>query len=105
MIRKEAQMLAKLDHHFIASFLDVGHDNNNEPNIMMEYIEGETLFTYLKANPLPPELARVYSTLDEAKSYAEKHGVVHGDISLNNVLVDKYGNANIIDFDIATYSS
>jgi serine/threonine-protein kinase len=101
MIRKEAQVLAQLDHHYIASFIDVGNDNNDEPNIMMEYIEGQTLFSYLKTEPNSTALSQVYATLEEAKVYVEKQGVIHGDISLNNVLVDNNGNANIIDFDIA----
>jgi serine/threonine-protein kinase len=104
MIKKEAQILAQLDHHFIASFLDIGHDNNNEPNIMMEYIQGQTLYAFLKTEPEKTVLSQVYKTLDEVKTYVEKQGVTHGDISLNNVLVDKNNNANIIDFDIATYS-
>lgn len=103
MVKKEAQILAQLDHHFIASFLDIGHDDNGEPNIMMEYIEGQTLFSFLKTDPEPSTLSHIYTTLDEAKTYAEKQGIIHGDISSNNVLVDTKGNANIIDFDIAQY--
>jgi len=105
MIKKEAQILAKLDHHYIASFIDIGHDDNDEPNIMMEYIAGQTLFSYLKTTPDTIALAHVYSTLAEATTYAERQGVFHGDISQNNVLVDIHGNANVIDFDIATYNN
>jgi len=105
MIKKEAQILAKLDHHFIASFIDIGHDNNEEPNIMMEYIAGQTLFRYLKTAPDTIALAHVYSTLAEATAYAESQGVIHGDISPNNVIVDEQGNANIIDFDVAIYNA
>ena len=104
MIKKEAQILSKLDHHYIASFIDIGHDDHEEPNIMMEYIEGLTLYSYLKAKPNTDELARVYSTLDEATAYAESQGIIHGDISQNNVIIDNNGNANIIDFDMATYN-
>lgn len=104
MIKKEAQILSKLDHHYIASFIDIGHDDHEEPNIMMEYIEGQTLFSYLKTKPNTDEVAHVYSTLDEATVYAENQGIIHGDISQNNVIVDINGNANIIDFDMATYS-
>ncbi|MBA6349906.1 protein kinase domain-containing protein [Colwellia sp. BRX8-9] len=103
MIKKEAQILAQLDHHYIASFIDIGHDDNCEPNIMMEYVQGQTLHSFLKTKPDETVLSQVYETLDNAKAYAEKQGVTHGDISLNNVLVDKNGNANIIDFDIAQY--
>ncbi|AAZ27876.1 protein kinase domain-containing protein [Colwellia psychrerythraea] len=105
MIKKEAQILAQLDHHYIASFIDIGYDDNGEPNIMMEYVQGQTLFAFLKTKPDETVLSQVYATLDEAKGYVVKQGVTHGDISLNNVLVDKNGNANIIDFDIAQYKT
>jgi serine/threonine-protein kinase len=61
------------------------------------------LFSFLKTKPTDVALADVYKTLNEARAYAEKQGVMHRDISLNNVLVDTSGNANIIDFDIAEY--
>ncbi|MFT6329371.1 MAG: serine/threonine-protein kinase [Bermanella sp.] len=101
MLKKEAQILSKLDHHHIASFIDIGYDDIGEPHIMMEYIEGQTLFSFLKKKVDEKTLSRIYITLDEALDYAGKQGVIHGDISQNNVLIDKNGNANIIDFDIA----
>lgn len=100
-IKKEAQILANLDHHHIVSFLDIGFDDNGEPHIMMEYIEGETLFKFLKNKPSQPAISQAYSTLNKVKTYISSQGVEHGDINPNNVLVDNYGNANIIDFDLA----
>ncbi|GLR69444.1 serine/threonine protein kinase [Agaribacter marinus] len=104
MVTKEAQILATLDHHLIATFLDIGHDDHQEPNIMMEYIEGQTLFAFLRNENNPQALEKVHKTLNEAKDYLKRKGIVHGDINHNNVLVDNNGCANIIDFDIATYA-
>lgn len=103
MLQKEAQILADLDHHHIASFIDIGHDNSEEPNIMMEYIEGITLYEFLNTTPKDKAKHQVNTTLLAAIEYAKSKGVEHNDISKNNVLIDKQGNANIIDFDIASY--
>lgn len=101
-IKGEAQILEKLDHQHIASFIDVGFDETGEPNILMEYIAGETLHRFLQSNPEPKTLKKIEHTFRQALAHAESKGVKHGDISLNNVLVDHDGNANIIDFDIAS---
>lgn len=100
-IKKEAQILATIDHHFIASFLDIGRDDKGEPNLMMEYIEGVTLSEFLKSKPSSQSLEQVNSSLNEALSYLRNNGIEHLDLSQRNVLVDKNGNANIIDFDLS----
>jgi len=105
MIKKEAQILANLDHQFIASFIDIGHDNHQEPNIMMEYINGITLFEFLNSGPSEVAKEQVNQTLNSAIAHAKEQGIEHGDLSKNNVLVDINGNANIIDFDIASYTT
>jgi serine/threonine-protein kinase len=101
MIKKEAQLLANLDHQFIASFIDIGLDNHQEPNIMMEYIDGITLYQFLQSQPSEHEKNKVNETLKIAIEHANSKGIEHGDLSKNNVLVDREGNANIVDFDIA----
>lgn len=103
MLQKEAQILADLDHHHIASFIDIGYDSNQEPNIMMEYIDGITLYEFLNSTPKDKAQQQVNASLFAAITYAKSKGVEHNDLNKNNVLVDKQGNANIIDFDIATY--
>lgn len=102
MIKKEAQLLAKLDHQFIASFIDIGLDNHQEPNIMMEYIDGITLYQFLQSQPSEHEKNQVNATLKTAIEHAKNKGIEHGDLSENNVLVDRDGNANVVDFDIAS---
>ncbi|AAZ24449.1 protein kinase domain-containing protein [Colwellia psychrerythraea] len=104
MIKKEAQILADLDHHHIASFIDISHDNHQEPNIMMEYIDGITLYEFLNTSPSEEAKEQVNTSLKAAIEHAKSKGVEHGDLSKNNVLVDINGNANIVDFDIANFS-
>jgi len=105
MIKKEAQILADLDHHHIANFIDISHDDHQEPNIMMEYIGGITLYEFLNTSPSEEAKEQVNTSLKSAIEHAKSKGIEHGDLSKNNVLVDTNGNANIVDFDIASYTS
>jgi len=105
MIKKEAQILADLDHHHIASFIDISHDDHQEPNIMMEYIDGITLYEFHHTSPSEEAKEQVNTSLKSAIEHAKSKGIEHGDLSKNNVLVDTNGNANIIDFDMASYTS
>ncbi|MBA6356634.1 MULTISPECIES: protein kinase domain-containing protein [unclassified Colwellia] len=104
MIKKEAQLLANLDHQFIASFIDIGHDDHQEPNIMMEYINGITLYEFLNSSPSEAAKNKVDETLKTAIAHAKSKAITHGDLTKNNVLVDINGNANIVDFDIANFT-
>lgn len=101
-IKKEANILAQLDHPYIANFVDIGYDQEGEPNIMLEYIEGQSLFKYLQTDPDPNEIKRINQDIQEVKNYMYKLGVSHGDISVNNVIIGLDGKPNIIDFDLAT---
>src|SRR5215472_11338364 len=44
--RRERQILARLDHPFIARLLDGGATDNGVPYFVMEYVDGQPLTTY-----------------------------------------------------------
>jgi len=44
--RKERQILASLDHPHIARLLDGGTTDDGLPYFLMEYIEGQPLYSY-----------------------------------------------------------
>src|SRR6476661_7234873 len=100
--RKERQILAALDHPHIAGLLDGGTTEDGLPYFVMEYIEGQPLYSYCDNNKLNiTERLKLFRSICDAVHYAHQKQVVHRDIKPSNVLVTSEGTAKLLDFGIA----
>src|SRR5882724_956215 len=100
--RKERQILASLDHPHIARLLDGGTTDDGLPYFLMEYIEGQPLYSYCDNHRLSiAERLNIFRELCDAVHYAHQKQVVHRDIKPSNVLVTSDGVAKLLDFGIA----
>ena len=100
--RKERQILAALDHPHIALLLDGGTTDDGLPYFVMEFIEGQPLYSYCDANRLGiAERLRLFRAICDAVHYAHQKQVVHRDIKPSNVLVTSEGVPKLLDFGIA----
>jgi WD40 repeat protein/serine/threonine protein kinase len=85
--RKEAELLASLQHPNIVQIFDVG-EHDGAPYFAMEYVAGGNLAERLAAGPLAPRAAAAMTrTLAEAVHAAHSAGVVHRDLKPANVLI------------------
>src|SRR5437588_327572 len=115
MFLNEARLAAQLDHPNIVQIFDLGEANGNY-FIAMEFIDGPNLRSVAKraaelGELLPtPEVARIVAHAAGGLHYAHElrdpHsrqplGLVHRDISPDNVLVHKNGSVKVVDFGIA----
>jgi tRNA A-37 threonylcarbamoyl transferase component Bud32 len=106
-VLQEARLASSLDHAYICRIYDVGTPNGKgedrtPPYIAMEYIEGTSLAERLEAGPLDAHtLVRLGMQICDALAYAHDLGVVHGDISAANVLVNEECEAKLVDFGCA----
>lgn len=104
--RYERQILAGLDHPYIARLLDAGATEDGRPYLVMERAEGEAITAYAERHGLPL-LARLdlFEGTVEAVRYAHRRLVVHRDLKPSNILVatDEDGTPRIklLDFGIA----
>jgi serine/threonine protein kinase len=99
----EARAAAALSHPGIATVYDVSGEAE-EPTLVMELVQGETLSALLKRDgPLPPEAAAGLAVeVAEALYHAHQQGIVHRDVKPANVIVESgSGRARLIDFGIA----
>lgn len=101
LLRKEAQVLAKLNHPNIATV----HEFNCQGGVdflAMELIQGRSLREVLKAGPLAEkEIQRLGMQLLEALAVAHEHGVVHCDLKPANIMITPDGRLKILDFGLA----
>lgn len=105
---KEARTLAKFSNlPGIVSVRDFFEDNHTS-YIIMEYLEGETLKTYLKRNGgvLPPmQVASLLEPVVKALAEVHKQGIIHRDISPDNMMILPNGNMKLLDFGAAREQS
>ena len=99
---REAQAAARFSHPNIVNVYDVGTDGDRH-YIVMEYIRGPNLKELIRRQgPFSVDGAIfIISQVASALDYAHQRGLVHRDIKPQNILVDRDGNAKVVDFGIA----
>ena len=98
--RKEARRLRKLNNPHIVHVHDL-FDENGTTYYVMDYIEGESLSERLKRTGKPLAEADVMLLLPQLLDALEcihNEGIWHLDLKPANIMVDKRGNAVLIDF-------
>ncbi|HEY0380430.1 MAG TPA: protein kinase [Pyrinomonadaceae bacterium] len=100
--RNERQILASLDHPYIARLLDGGTTEDGLPYFVMEYIEGLPIYRFCDERNLGiTERLRLFRQVCDAVHYAHRHLVIHRDIKPGNILVTAEGVPKLLDFGIA----
>ena len=109
--RREAQSAAGLNHPTIVGVYDTGEDHRTEPTgeevtipyIVMEYVEGDTLRSFISAeNPMSEQRAcAIMGGVLGALQYSHDAGIVHRDIKPGNIMITKNNEVKVMDFGIA----
>lgn len=105
---EEAQNMAKFNtHQNIVNVYDF-FEENLTAYIVMEFLDGITYKEYMKHldGPVDIESAiEITNAVLEALSEVHRSGILHRDISPDNVFMTKDGKVNLIDFGAARFSS
>ncbi len=100
--RHELKVARQISHRNVCRMYDLGEAGDSH-FITMEYVLGEDLRSLLKRIGRLPENKALVIARQVADGLAEAHhlGVVHRDLKPGNIMVDREGNAKIMDFGIA----
>lgn len=99
--RREALALAALQHENIIAVHDL-QEKFGRTYLIMEYVDGVTLETILRAGPLPIDIALLVGAgVAAALEHAHFRRVIHRDIKPGNVMLSRTGQVKLTDFGIA----
>ncbi len=99
--RREAQLLASLNHPNIAAIHGFEEDNGTH-FLVLELVEGDTLADRVKRGAIQVEESlKLALQIAEALEAAHEKGVIHRDLKPANVKVTPDGKVKVLDFGLA----
>ena len=98
---REAKTASKLQHPGITTIYEFGVQNDL-PYLVMECIEGKTLKENLIHGPLPlRQVLEIAIQIADALIVAGEKGVIHRDLTAENIMLTDRGQVKILDFGLA----
>jgi serine/threonine protein kinase len=102
---REARAVAALDHPNVCTVYEVG-EHEGRPYIVMQFVEGETLFDRLRqARMSSSEVLDVATQVVAALDEAHSHGIIHRDVKPMNIMLTPRGQVKVLDFGLAKFTS
>ncbi|MBU3156100.1 serine/threonine-protein kinase [Clostridium estertheticum] len=103
-ILTEANILKNLNHPGIRKIIDTFYSNNNL-YMVQDYVDGQTLKEYVKANGIIQieKICRIVSDLCDIIGYLHNQNpvIIYRDIKPSNIMIMKSGKVVLIDFGIS----
>src|SRR5947209_8903478 len=99
--KREAQLLASLNHPHIGAIYGF-EDADNVPALVLELVEGDTLYDRVRRGPLPlPGALAVAKQIADALDAAHRAGIIHRDLKPSNIKITADGVVKVLDFGLA----
>ncbi|MDC0684547.1 serine/threonine protein kinase [Sorangium atrum] len=100
---REAQAVNRFQHPGVVEIRDIDVTEDGAPFLVMELLDGESLADRLQrlGNIEMGEMLRLMDELLDVLGAAHEQGIIHRDIKLDNLFVEKTGRLKVLDFGIA----
>ncbi|MBX9721292.1 MAG: serine/threonine protein kinase, partial [Candidatus Obscuribacterales bacterium] len=108
---QESRAVSSLHHENIVSLYDFGLTDDGRPFLVMDYLEGTSLFDLIKTNGAlePMRAVNIFKQVCEALNHAHQKGIVHRDIKPGNIVLQSEDGtedkAKLVDFGLAKIMS
>ena len=104
--RREARIATELKHPNIVEVFDFYEDDDGQPCMVMEYLEGEDLAEHLEREQRLPlmQLVTIIEQVADALTAAHTSGIVHRDLKPANIYLLRTGDGllvKLLDFGIS----
>ena len=104
--RQERQILAGLQHPYIARLLDGGVTPGGDLYLAMEFVDGVPIHRYCHEHKLTtPQRLELLLGVCEAVQFAHQNLIVHRDLKPDNIFVAADGTPRLLDFGTAKLMS
>jgi len=102
LFSNELKFARKIAHRNVCKMYDLGEEKGTH-YITMEYVPGEDLKSMIKmmGQLSPGQSIFIAKHVCEGLAEAHRLGITHRDLKSSNIMIDKHGNARIMDFGIA----
>ena len=102
--KRESRMVASLNHPAIVPVYDFG-ETNEQPYLVMRYMEGGSLRERLRQAPLSLAIvATILNQIAPALDTTHSHNIIHRDLKPSNILFDNDNKAYLADFGLAKFA-
>ena len=100
-VRREIIILRKMSHENIVK-LKYAFEDSRKIHLVLEFVGELSLQSYIKSKPIKKldeeEAKRLFKQVISAINYCHAKNIVHRDIKLENILLDKNHDVKIIDY-------
>ena len=100
-LRREAQLLARLEHPGIVPVHDAGTLPDGRVFYVMKHVRGARLDAWARQGQSLPARLRLFQKVCGAVAFAHAQGVIHRDLKPDNIMVGEFGEAVVMDWGVA----
>ncbi|MBN1506401.1 MAG: protein kinase [Sedimentisphaerales bacterium] len=98
-LRREARLLAKLNHPNIATLFQGPEEAEGIIYLVLEYIAGQNLAAHIRGGRLSlAEALSIATQTATAVAAAHAHGIIHRDLKPGNIMITPLGHVKVLDF-------
>ena len=100
-LRREARILARLEHPGIIAVHDSGVLEDGRAWYVMRLVRGERLDEAARRFDTVGEVLRIMLRLADTIAFAHRQGIIHRDLKPANVMVGPFGEVLVLDWGVA----